>query len=79
MKKQTAEKWDDQCEMAFQKIKEMISSPPIMCRPVEGLPLQLYLSISDDSISAALVQEASEQWPVYFISRVLQSAETRYQ
>ena len=79
MKKQTVEKWDDQCEAAFQKIKEMISSPPIMCRPVEGSPLQLYLSISDDTISATLVQEASEQRPVYFISRVLQSAETRYQ
>jgi len=79
MKRQTAEKWDDQCELAFQRIKEMISSPPIMCRPVEGLPLQIYLSVSDDSISTALVQEASEQRPVYFISRVLQSAETRYQ
>jgi len=71
MKKQSAEKWDDQCEAAFQKIKEMISSPPIMCRPIEGSPLQLYLSVSDDTISAALVQGASEQRPVYFISRVL--------
>jgi len=79
MKKQTTEKWDDQCETTFQQIKEMISTPPIMSRPVEGLPLQLYLSISDDAISAALVQEVPEQRPVYFISRVLQNAEMRYQ
>jgi len=79
MKKQTAEKWDGQCEAAFQQIKEMISSPPIMSRPVKGLLLQLYLSVSDDTISATLIQEVPEQRPVYFISRVLQSAETRYQ
>ena len=79
MKKQTADKWDDQCEATFHQVKEMISSPPIMSRPVEQLPLQLYLSVSDDTISAALVQENPDQRPVYFISRVLQSAETRYQ
>jgi len=78
MKKQTADKWDDQCEAIFQQIKEMINSPSIMSRPVEELPLQLYLSISDDTISAALIQENPEQRPVYFISRVLQNAETRY-
>jgi len=50
-----------------------------MSRPVEELPLQLYLSVSDDTISATLVQENPEQRLVYFISRVLQSAKTRYQ
>ena len=55
MKKQTADKWDDRCEAVFQQIKEMISRPPIMSRPIEGLPLQLYLSVSDDTISAALI------------------------
>jgi len=71
MKKQTADKWDDQCEEAFQQIKVMISSPPIMIRPVEELPLQLYLSVSDNTISATLVQENLEQRSVYFISWVL--------
>jgi len=79
MKKQTIDKWDDRCEEAFQEVKAMISSPPIMSRPVGELPLQLYLSVSDDTISATLVHESLEQRPVYFISRVLQSAETRYQ
>jgi len=79
MKKQTADKWDDQCKAVFQQVKEMISNPPIMSRPVEQLPLQLYLSVSDDTISATLIQENPEQRPVHFISRVLQSAETRYQ
>jgi len=46
---------------------------------VEELPLQLYLSVSDGTISATLLQENPEQQPVYFISQVLQSTETRYQ
>jgi len=79
MKKQTTDKWDDQCEVTSQQIKEMISSPPIMSRPVEELPLQLYLSVSDDTISATLIKENPEQRPIYFISLVLQSAKTRYQ
>jgi len=79
MKKQSADKWDDRCEEAFQQIKVMINRPPIMSRPVEELPLQLYLSVSDDTISTTLVQENPEQRPIYFISRVLQSTETRYQ
>jgi len=79
MKKKIADKWDDRCEEAFQQIKVMISSPLIMSRPVEELPLQLYLSVTDDMINAALVQENLEQRPVYFISWVLQSVETKYQ
>ncbi|XP_020237753.1 uncharacterized protein LOC109816980 [Cajanus cajan] len=39
----------------------------------------VYISVSDKAISAILVQETTEQMPVYFISRVLQDAETRYQ
>lgn len=39
MKKQTTDKWDDQCENAFQEVKAIIASPPIMCRPVDELPL----------------------------------------
>ena len=41
--------------------------------------MQLYLSILDDTINAALVQENPEQRPVYFINWVLQSTDIRYQ
>jgi hypothetical protein len=40
----------------------------------------LYLSSSDLAVSAALVrEEKTDQQPVYFISKVLQGAEVRYQ
>jgi len=45
MKKQTTDKWDEQCDSAFQEFKTVIASPPIMCRPIPSIPLQLYLNI----------------------------------
>jgi len=43
-------------------------------------PITIYLVVSEDAISAAMVQEVEkEERPVYFISRELHDAEVRYQ
>ncbi|XP_074300360.1 putative mitochondrial protein AtMg00860 [Silene latifolia] len=39
--------WDDQCQAAFNKIKEVLSFPPVLSPPVAGLPLSLYLTVTD--------------------------------
>ncbi|KAJ3698316.1 hypothetical protein LUZ61_002021 [Rhynchospora tenuis] len=58
---------------------EYLSTPPIISRPIKGEPLFLYISTTDDAISAALVrEEEGVQKPVYFISRILRDAESRY-
>ena len=45
-----------------------------------GVPLLLYLSVVDDAVSLALVQEEwKHQLPIYFISHLLHDAEKRYQ
>ncbi|XP_014492237.1 uncharacterized protein LOC106754694 [Vigna radiata var. radiata] len=49
-----------------------------MSRPTEGFDLQLYLSASSHSVSAALIQEAPIFKLIYFVSRTLQGAEERY-
>ncbi|XP_074265682.1 uncharacterized protein LOC141588126 [Silene latifolia] len=33
--------WDEQCQAAFDKVKEVLSSPPVLSPPVSGLPLSL--------------------------------------
>ncbi|XP_015959264.1 uncharacterized protein LOC107483157 [Arachis duranensis] len=71
--------WKTECEKAFAELKTILSSPPVLQRPVVGKPLYLYLSISNHSISSALVIEIGKaQQPVYFVSRVMQPAEQRY-
>ncbi|KAK2427613.1 hypothetical protein QL285_026181 [Trifolium repens] len=72
--------WTEQCEEAFGKLKEFLASPTVLARPQQGVPLLLYLAVSDHALSSALVQEIEgEERPVYFVSRTLRGAELRYQ
>ncbi|XP_072088112.1 uncharacterized protein [Arachis hypogaea] len=79
LRKNTAFHWDENCELAFQSLKQFLSKPPVLQKPKVGEPLYLYLSITDISVSAVLVAENNKtQQPVYFVSKSLQNAELRY-
>jgi len=70
----------DECEAAFQQLKEHLSCPSILCQPIHGKPLKLYVTVTDRAISAALMQDQGEdQKPIYFVSKTLRGAEVRYQ
>ncbi|XP_020222088.1 uncharacterized protein LOC109804668 [Cajanus cajan] len=71
--------WSDECEKAFKTLKERLGSPPILSKPNPEVDMVVYLCVSNEAISAVLVQEVGSQQPVYFISRMLQEVETRYQ
>nr|KYP66357.1 Retrovirus-related Pol polyprotein from transposon 297 family [Cajanus cajan] len=72
--------WMDQCEEAFQSFKTFLTTPPILQRPDHKIDLLLYLAVVESAISTVIVQEHQKvQTPIYFISRVLQDAEKRYQ
>jgi len=72
--------WSDECEKAFQRLKEQLSCPPILCRPILGKPLKLYVTVTDRAISVALMQDQEkEQRPIYFVSKTLRGVEARYQ
>ena len=71
--------WTVECEDAFVKIKKQLGEPPLLAKPQEGETLILYLAVSDYSISAVLVKEDTEgQSPIYYVSKRLLDAETRY-
>nr|KYP65356.1 Retrovirus-related Pol polyprotein from transposon 17.6 [Cajanus cajan] len=71
---------DDQYEEAFQSFKTFLTTPPILQRPDHNTDLLLYLAVAKNAISAVIVQEHQKvQTPIYFISRVLQDTEIRYQ
>ncbi|XP_074324247.1 uncharacterized protein LOC141661163 [Apium graveolens] len=51
----------------------------MLAKPEEGETLILYLAVSEYSVSAVLVkEEASHQWPMYYVSKRLLDVETRY-
>ncbi|RDY04044.1 hypothetical protein CR513_12311, partial [Mucuna pruriens] len=60
LKKNEKFSWIIKSEEAFQKMKAMLATPPILTRPTPGKPLLVYLSISNDVASAAIVQEGRE-------------------
>ncbi|XP_025662052.1 uncharacterized protein [Arachis hypogaea] len=79
LRKNTTFQWDEECEVAFQSLKQFLSKPPILQKPKIGETLYLYLSITDTAISSVLVTEDERgQLPVYFISKSLQNAELHY-
>ena len=67
--------WEERYQAAFDKTKEYLSKPPI-----QGHPLKLYLSVANESIGCLLSQSNSKghEQVVYYSSRVLNPAETRY-
>ena len=71
--------WTDECEAAFQELKQYLSSPPLLSPSKEGENLYLYLVVSTLEVSAALIrEEGKKQLPVYYVSQAFQEAEFRY-
>ncbi|KAI5336927.1 hypothetical protein L3X38_016196 [Prunus dulcis] len=79
LKKGQRDKWDEECEVAFQNLKTYLTSPPLLSKPVPGEDLFVYLAVSNSAISSALIrEELGAQHPVFYTSKALLDAETRY-
>ncbi|XP_057452760.1 uncharacterized protein LOC130744605 [Lotus japonicus] len=80
LKKNVTFQWMGACEEAFQQLKELLASPPMLAKPTPGIPLILYLAVTEAAVSTILLQEENKQYKIiYFVSHTLQGAEARYQ
>ena len=71
--------WDLECETTLQHLKQYLTTPPVLSKPSPGERLFVYLAVSDVAVSGALVREDNGvQKLVYFVSKSLLDAETRY-
>ena len=70
--------WDDECEKVFQDLKEYLTQAPMLMASDPGEDLFMYLSIFDHAVSAVLLRNQGVQQPVYYISKTMVDAETRY-
>ena len=79
LRKNKAFEWNDECEKALQDLKEYLISPPLLSKPKDNKTLLMYLAVSNTAVSAILFREENDrQYPVYYVSKALLDAETRY-
>ena len=72
-------KWNEECALAFQQLKEYLSHPPIMSSPEMNEVLFAYIVVALHTVSLVLIRVNSDiQWPVYYVSRSLHKAEIQY-
>ena len=65
--------------VAVEILKQYLSSPPILSRPKKEEVLYAYLSVTNYVVSLVLVRnENGVQRTVYYVSKSLQEAKTRY-
>ena len=71
--------WTDECQKAFQDLKDYLTMAPLLSLSVLGEELYLYLAVSPHAVSSALIREKGKvQKPVYYTSRTLRGVEGRY-
>ena len=56
MRKKQPKVWDDQCQQAFERIREYLLSSSVLVPPMPGRPLLLYFSGSDIALGYMLAQ-----------------------
>ena len=72
--------WGQEQQEAFDKIKGYLTKPPILVPPCSNRSMRLYIAASDKTLGSMLAQEDENgvERPIYYLSRVLNDAETRY-
>ena len=85
LKKQDKFQWTPEAQQALDKLKEFLTSLPVLVPPMPEEPLLLYIAATAHVVSTAIVVERQEtghvqslQHPVYFISEVLSESKIRY-
>src|SRR5438045_1679248 len=85
LKKQDKFQWTPEAQQSFDKLKEFLTSPPVLVPLMPEEPLLLYITATSHVVSTTIVVERQEeghiqkvQHPVYFISEVLGESKIKY-
>ncbi|KAK8978801.1 hypothetical protein V6N11_029169 [Hibiscus sabdariffa] len=73
--------WDDECQIAFEKIKNYLTNAPVLVAPTPGRSLILYLTVYEESMGCVLGQHdesGRKESPIYYLSKKFTSCEARY-
>ncbi|KAI5397438.1 hypothetical protein KIW84_063305 [Lathyrus oleraceus] len=73
--------WTEDCQKAFDSIKEYMLEPPILSPHVEGRPLIMYLNVLEDSMGCVLGHQdetRKKEFAIYYLSKKFTDYETQY-
>jgi len=81
LRKNQALEWNDDCQTAFDKIKQYLQDPPVLRPQESGRPLILYLTILEESMGCVLGQHDQTgkiEHAIYYLSKKFTDCEKRY-
>ncbi|GKE65012.1 reverse transcriptase domain-containing protein, partial [Tanacetum coccineum] len=71
--------FDDECQKAFELLKEKLTCAPVIVSPNWNLPFELMCDASDFAVRAVLGQKDGKNFhPIYFASKTLNPAQQKY-
>ncbi|XP_028215088.1 uncharacterized protein LOC114397182 [Glycine soja] len=73
--------WDDNCQVAFERIKWCLMNPPMFVPSVPGRPLIMYMNVLDELMGCALGQHdesRKRERVVYYLSKKFIACEMNY-
>lgn len=72
--------WSDECQLAFQRIKDMLTAHPVLAIPSFDKPFKLLTDASNVGMGAVLVQEGQEgeDHPVAYFSKKFDRHQLNY-
>ncbi|MEW8548463.1 MAG: reverse transcriptase domain-containing protein, partial [Candidatus Thiodiazotropha sp.] len=82
-KKNARFRWSDECQTAFEFLKESLTVVPLLAYPNSQAPYKLFCDSSADCIGSVLTQECEVNGekvdkPIYFLSHKLSPTQCRY-
>nr|GEV54285.1 reverse transcriptase domain-containing protein [Tanacetum cinerariifolium] len=79
LEKDTPFEFDDECQKAFELLKEKLTCALVIVSPNWNLPFELMCNASDFAVRAVLGQKDGKNFhPIYFASKTLNQAQQKY-
>ncbi|GKD64930.1 reverse transcriptase domain-containing protein [Tanacetum coccineum] len=79
LEKDTPFEFNDECQKAFEILKEKLTCAPVIISPNWNLPFELMCDASDFAVGAVLGQKDGKNFrPIYFASKTLNPAQQKY-
>ena len=72
LRKYNSDKWDEECQVAFDKVKEYLTNALVLVPPVPERPLILYLTVHERSMGCVLGQHdetGRKEQAIYYLSK----------